>query len=1119
MMRRNEYRRASRYVFLAAFTVAMPAGADFTEDFDGAAAGSSLPAPWVNNHRIAGNSLAMNVSPAPSGFAGTQGTDGPSGAFWYEQERSTGYAPSETVFELSWKARLLARVNAIPRLNVAIGNAAGFLTFEMQGFIDGSASVEGSFPSHAAGATPLPVLRNRWYQYKLMITHDGAGNWSWTGEASEEFAGSFGPGQSLGGGTLPAGFTPGIVQLSSIFAFEEGPASSEMSAIDDVEFTSAPAETLNVIPVRINDPAPVPNGVLLSFDSYPDEAYRVQYTFDLVGTANWITETFTVGGTGDPVYLMDPDANTPQKFYRVLSEPVLETPSDNLALSYSPVLEPNYWGFQQPLQGDNGQLIDGITVNTWSTPAGEIYTLPSSMGWATRRAVVHLDLGWIRPISGFGFHTVFSPWGPWWPHETTMLVSDDGLEYRVAGTTVTVDPQQLAPPLTPQEVQTAIDRNPLGTPSTHWFQFMGFETRGRFVTLVMEPHPEMGIIVMDEVEIYEGTLNGMLAEPAGTALTEGEGGYSSYLLFESLSGRMTQDTVALRQEITSSSLSAGQRQPLLTALDNVEAQIPGQIIPPMNGFLAILPIGDLHEELFQVQADFWHALHQAGGGGSTESDLLHVWQSSRWDPLPLIGTLGVETASVDVVMARNAFRSDVLNLSYAGDLPVVVTFQLNGLPAGNIDIFRVPWTDTTELEPVASALVPLAVTGGTSFQVDVHPGLTQQVWFRFDSHGMAATTINGSLTLRINGGVVADIPVTLNVLPPQLLDPLSLSIGGWDYPLPGVMQVTDDNLDDYVAKLKEYGINTPWISGSMPLGTHAANGTLLVPPDRAEIDHWVQHWPMSRWHAVAASAVVGQPDAVIAAWAVDWENYLLQQGIPSEDVLLLITDEPNSATQLNEILRVGQAIKAAASFKIFNDIHYEDPTAAPAVISQVMSLATDVQCFNVGLYLDRPAEHESFIATHSRPGLEWWCYTGAQADRRSDPYVAWLLRSWFSFEAGLQGAHWWAFGDGNGGFSWSEYFNHGASRTPLFLDSNSVTASKSMEAMREGVQDYEILKMLAEAHAVEPPGPIRNAMNQVLSTDLDWVLTSHTLDLYPWSTGKDRTRAGQIRFEALQLLP
>lgn len=1099
---------------LAAFAPAVIA--DFSENFDAYSAGSALPAPWVNNHRIAGSSLGMNVSPSPSGFGGAQGADGPDGSHWREQERSTGYDTSATGFCLSWKARLLARANAIPRLNIGIGNAAGFLTFEMRGYADGSADVLGSFPGHPDGAVALPVLRDRWYRFTVALTDDGAGTWSWSGQAAEIAGGGFSEDQSLGSGSLPAGFTPGIAHLSSIYAFEEGPAGSEMSAIDDVQFISVDRE---VGLDRTDGGAEAPDDLLLSFNSLIDETYRIQVTTNLCDTGGWVAYSVEVGGTGNSLYLMDPDAGAWHRFYRVVSAPRAGTPTANLAASYAPVLEPNYWGFQQPRHGDHGQLIDGVIVETWSTPQGEIYSLPSSMGWASRRAVVLFDLGWVRPVSGFGLHTVFSPWGPWWPHRITMLVSDDGSDYRVAGPTIAVDPQDLVPPLDPVDVQHAIDRNPLGTPSTHWFWHRGYQTRGRYVTLVMEPHPDVGTIVLDEVEIYEGTVGGILTPPTGTALSEGEGGYSSYLLREALSGRMTQDVAALRQEITSSSLAPGQQLPLTDAVDAIKAQIPTMPVPPTNGFQAILPVADLHEDLFQVQADFRQALHQAGGGGTTEADMLHVWQSHRWDPLPLVGALGPETASVNIVMARNAFRSDVLNLSYAGTAPVDVEFTASGLPAGNVAFFQVPWTDTRALKPVASALVPIPVSGGTNFRVSVTPGLSQQVWIRFDSHGMAATVIHGSLTLRVNGQAAAAVPVNLDVLPPTLPDPLSLSIGGWDYPWPGVMQVTVDNVDDYADTLREYGVNTPWISGSLPVGTHAPDGALLVPPDRSEIDFWVQHWPTSRWHAVAANAPVAHPDAVIAAWAVDWENYLALQGIPSDEVLLLLIDEPNTEAELNDILRAGQAIKGASSFKIFNDIHYADPTTAPAVISQVLALATDVQCFNVGLYLQFPAEHDAFMAAHTRPGLEWWCYTGGQADRLSDPYVAWLLRSWFSFQEGLRGTHWWAFGDGNGGFSWNEYFSNGPSRTPLFVDHDSVTTGKSMEAMREGVQDYEILSMLATAYAGEPPGPTRDAMGQILFTDLPAVLTSHTIGLYPWSTVKDRTQADQVRIQALQLLP
>jgi len=122
--------------------------------------------------------------------------------------------------------------------------------------------------------------------------------------------------------------------------------------------------------------------------------------------------------------------------------------------------------------------------------------------------------------------------------------------------------------------------------------------------------------------------------------------------------------------------------------------------------------------------------------------------------------------------------------------------------------------------------------------------------------------------------------------------------------------------------------------------------------------------------------------------------------------------------------------------------------------------ACDIQCFNVMHYLANPDQNDTWMARQARDGLSWWCYTGGGSHRLTDPYTAFLLRCWFCFDKGLTGAHWWAFGDGNGGFSWNEYLNAGATRSPLYLSRDGITTSKSMEAIREGAQDYELLKMI-----------------------------------------------------------
>jgi hypothetical protein len=135
-------------------------------------------------------------------------------------------------------------------------------------------------------------------------------------------------------------------------------------------------------------------------------------------------------------------------------------------------------------------LTDGVTVEDWDTPEGYFYALPSSMGWTDIEPVIRFDLGEIRPIGGIGFHTALSRWGPYWPEETAVLVSDDGVNYSLAGV-LKPEPEDFDPPLTQQQVQNALNRVPEGG-SLHWYRSCPFETRGRYVGLIMSKALEGG---------------------------------------------------------------------------------------------------------------------------------------------------------------------------------------------------------------------------------------------------------------------------------------------------------------------------------------------------------------------------------------------------------------------------------------------------------------------------------------------------------------------------------------------------------------------------------------------------------------------------------------------------
>ena len=161
----------------------------------------------------------------------------------------------------------------------------------------------------------------------------------------------------------------------------------------------------------------------------------------------------------------------------------------NLAagISYQATPSPNYWGWKNPQHGDHGQLTDGVLNEAWETKGAPLYAQHESMGWDRKPPVVVFDLGARRKITGFGLHSCLSPWGPWWPTEITVLVSDNNKDFYLAGPPVRPSHETFDPPLADARVQEAIGRILVKKgrdPSLHWFRQHGLDATGRYLSLI-----------------------------------------------------------------------------------------------------------------------------------------------------------------------------------------------------------------------------------------------------------------------------------------------------------------------------------------------------------------------------------------------------------------------------------------------------------------------------------------------------------------------------------------------------------------------------------------------------------------------------------------------------------
>ena len=162
-----------------------------------------------------------------------------------------------------------------------------------------------------------------------------------------------------------------------------------------------------------------------------------------------------------------------------------------------------------------------------------------------------------------------------------------------------------------------------------------------------------------------------------------------------------------------------------------------------------------------------------------------------------------------------------------------------------------------------------------------------------------------------------------------------------------------------------------------------------------------------------------------------------------------------------------------------------------------------------------------FLDQH-RAGRRLWFYSCSGPGRLLDPYGYHRLSAWSCWKFGAEGEGFWAFGDGNGASCWNEYLTAGGAYTPLFLDAKTVTSGKHMEAIREGVEDFEYLRMLRDrVRELESRGVTGEALagsRVLLAGAADRVLAGQQSASLQWKTRQDRTAADRVRIEVLEAL-
>lgn len=777
---------------------------------------------------------------------------------------------------------------------------------------------------------------------------------------------------------------------------------------------------------------------------------------------------------------------------------------DNLARGKPYTLEPkpNYPGTAEP---DNAgkQLTDGVY-----SPEKRFWGLKSTLGWDDNRLItVTIDLGKVEPIRGVSYNTVAGGRSTRWPLAVYVLVSDDGANYYFAGELVAMSGEKRTPPAPTDDI------------AVHRFWTDELKTHGRYVQLIIDTDGNCAFT--DEVEVYRGDA-AWTADPHSGKPTAGGAEYiKAWATDHGVRARLRLDIQEARAAVAAAGLNVQATDALLRELQDLEAQIDQLAHIEPDRFRAVMPLNSLQARIFAVSGK----LRQLQG-----SPGLQAWVGNPYDYLsPTQGPDKNALDRIDVWLMRGEWRYAVVNLTNSTAAAVSARLRIEGLPGGVnpafIRVYQVEWTATREHKPIAAALSE-ARRDRDGYVVDVPAGMVRQVWLSFRPQTITPGNYAGRVAVVPAGGPAVTVPLGLQLFPLTFPRTPTLHLGGWDHTDGSYyFGVTDKTRTPLAAHLQERFVDTTWGDPEvLELGAFDPTGA-MKPPATKRFDGWVARWPNARRYCINleskeffAGEKMGTPqfNAKVKSWLDFWVKHAGTKGIKPEQLILCPVDEPRDNNQDKIILAWVKAIRAAQPrVQIWENPIYKYPgDGLPEMYASADILSPPQD-------LLRKREIAAFYRAQQPAVKRLEIYSGAGPLHKVDPYSSIRLQAWLAWELGAEATSFWSFGDrgGKSGGPWQPYIALRPNCAPVFLDDDTVTPAKHMEAMRESVEDFEYFVMLRKA--LERAGdnhPAAARAKELLLAGSSRVLSAAGADNPGWAEPKDRWEADNVRLEILKTL-
>ncbi len=721
---------------------------------------------------------------------------------------------------------------------------------------------------------------------------------------------------------------------------------------------------------------------------------------------------------------------------------------------------------------DRWQLTDGFFVKF---PC--IWGDSRAVAWSySLSPTIKIDLGTEQPINEVKYFTAAQYKNVWWPQHIYVLTSPDDVHYYYLADMVKDSP----PPYLPTVSE--LPENHV----RHTFISNNLNTRGRFVKFVIVASNAFACI--EEIQIFKGGTN----QPyAGNPYPATDSDIVTNLKFGT---RISQDIEMLRSKANSIGLD------ITADINNVNGLFNNlDLATAMIGFKSVVPfdgnpgISAVQHALLSANAKILQAQGHHG---------LVAWRNVKWDPLdPYTSpTLSGSIQPISQNMMNNERRGDAFILTNCENNDKTITITASGLEeSGNpnlIKLYTVGYVDTTNNILVGDLLQEVS-KGAGGYTVNIPAGMTQQLWVEFAPKSLSQGTHTGAVS--ITDGIATQIVnVNLSISPYAFPEKLTLAMGAWDYTAgmsagikPSSIAVNQSNYAAVMKLFNDYQYSSYWdcwystaayysMSSKKTCYIDAsffnAANEFITPADYFDyFDYWVlQEHPNQPMYYLGvgtsntdfAGAEMGTPefDIRVSSWIGAWESHMRSIGMSPDRLAMTIVDEPYTAERQNRAIYWGRAMQGRPMrpeprIQVWDDITINTPADILVNIAgDDMFTTTDI--ISPGFWSGGRSYYDEQRIKYGKR-VEFY---GVDSPHFVDPYAYGLLNEWSAFKYGATCLNYWST-SANGCNDMNEYVTpsreFGSIITSLYFDDPAVHSGKHWEAIFEGREDYEYLRILS----------------------------------------------------------